>query len=88
MKTVTLPMEEYKQLLADQVLKDRLLKDLEKDAKDRGFFVQEINHVNGITGDYEYIPEKNKLKIISKDEVLVKAQEEIDRLFLLYKEGN
>jgi len=86
MKTVTLPMEEYKQLLADQELKDRLLKDLEKDAKDRGFFVQEITYVKGIVCDYEYIPDKNKLKIISKDEVLVKAQEEIDRLSNLCEE--
>ena len=86
MQTVTLPMEEYKQLLADQELKDRLLKDLEKDAKDRGFFVQEITHLKGSICDYEHVPEKNKLNFISKDDVLVKAQEEIDRLSNLCEE--
>lgn len=86
MKTVTLPMEEYEELLRDQEDKKRLMEELEADAKERGFFVQLMNHFYDRKNSYGYdhicdsIPEKNTLKIISKDEVLAKAQSEIDRL--------
>lgn len=86
MKTVTLPIEEYEELVQDRKDKQRLMQELEADAKDRGFFVQLMNHVwekkdgGGLYEGYHYVTEKNTLKIVSKDKVLADAQKEIDRL--------
>ena len=82
MKTVTLPLEEYDELLQDQKDKQRLIEVLEADAKERGFIVQEVTHVwdNPWSICYKDIAEKSKVKIISRDEVLDKAQKELERL--------
>lgn len=70
MKTVTLPLEEYDELLQDQKDKQRLIEELEADAKERGFIVQEVTHVwyNPWSICYKNIAEKSKVKIISRDE--------------------
>lgn len=91
MKTVTLPIEEYNDLLKDQADKKRLLEELAKDDKDRGFFVQEILHMwckngYGWESDYENVREKEAIKIVSRDVVLADAQKEIERLSLLAQE--
>ena len=89
MKTVTLPIEEYEELMQDQKDKQRLMEEIEADADERGFFVQYItqcwrkNDEYGWEAGYDFIREKNVLKIISKDEVLADAQKEIDRLSAL-----
>ena len=85
MKTVTLPIEEYNELLREKEDKERLMEELAKDAHDRGFFVQQILHMwrksgYGWESEYENIKEKNTLNIVSSDAVLVEAQKEIDRL--------
>lgn len=86
MKTVTLPIEEYEELMQDRKDKHRLMQELEADAKDRGFFVQQMNHFcqrkdpYGYDYGYDMIIEKSTLKIIAKDKVLADAQKEIDRL--------
>lgn len=84
MKTVTLPIEEYNELVQDQKDKQRLMRELEADAKERGFFVKKVQHmyemkIYGCT-HYAEIEEKGRLMIISKDDVLADAQKEIDRL--------
>jgi len=92
MKTITLPLEEYNELLQDQNDKKRLMEELEADAKDRGFFVQYITQCwekkdpSGWYKGYDYIREKNTLNIVSKDKVLADAQKEIDRLTKLSEE--
>jgi len=87
MRTVTLPIEEYNDLLQDQKDKKTLMEQLAADAKERGFLVQQLTHVykrdlyGGLpVEDYGYFPEKNTLKIFSNDEVLAEAQKENDRL--------
>ena len=86
MKTVTLPIEEYEELVQDQKDKRRLMEEMEANAKDRGFFVQYITQCwekekkAGWLKGYEMIREKNVLKIITKEEVMADAQKEIDRL--------
>lgn len=86
-RTVTLPIEEYNDLLQDQKDKKTLMEQLAADAEDRGFLVQQLTHVykrdlyGGLpVEDYGYFPEKNTLKIFSKDEVLAEAQKENNRL--------
>jgi len=91
MRTVTLPIEEYNDLLKDQADKKRLLEVLAKDAKDRGFLVQQIvhmwrRHADGWESEYENVREKETIRIISRDEVLADAQKEIERLSLLCQE--
>ena len=94
MRTVTLPIEEYEALLQDQQDKKRLMEELAADAKDRGFFVQQMTHIwENKTGygwfeKYNFLPEKNSLKIITKDKVLTDAQTEINRLATLADELN
>lgn len=86
MKTVTLPIEEYNELLRDQEDKNRLMRELEADAKERGFYVRYItqcwrkNDKYGWAADNEFVQDKNTIEIISKDKVLADAQKEIDRL--------
>ena len=86
MKTVTLPIEEYNELLRDQEDKNRLMRELEADAKERGFYVRYItqcwrkNDKYEWAADYEFVQDKNTIEIISKDKVLADAQKEIDRL--------
>lgn len=86
MKTVTLPIEEYNELLRDQEDKKRLMRELEADAKERGFFMQEVTNVwdkpdgPGWGSHYAYIVEKSRLMIVAKDKVLAKAQKELERL--------
>ena len=86
MKTVTLPIEEYEQLVQDQKDKQRLMRELEADVKERGFFVRYITQCwrkknkFGWEDDYEMVQDKNTIEIVSKDKVLADAQKEIDRL--------
>ena len=73
-------------MLRDQEDKHRLMRELEADAKDRGFFVRYItqcwrkDNKFGCEADYEMIQDKNTIEIVSKDKVLADAQKEIDRL--------
>lgn len=86
MRTVTLPFEEYNDLLKDQQDKQKLMEQLAAEAKDKGFLVQQITSVckkdadGDWIEDYKYLTEKSTLKIFSQEEVLKAAQEEIDRL--------
>ena len=87
MRTVTLPIEEYNDLLQDQKDKKTLMEQLAADDEERGFLVRKVTHVYKIdldgaipVEDYHYFPERNLLEIISKDEVLAEAQKENDRL--------
>jgi len=87
MKTVTLPIEEYNEMLQDQKDKKTLMEQLTADAEDRGFLVQHLTHVykKAVPGgdwisDYNFFTEKNTLKIFSKDQVLAEAQKENNRL--------
>ena len=93
MKTVTLPLDEYNQLLQDQKDKLRLMDEIEKDAHDRGYMVRSITNVwekknRYYSSVYNYISEKATLNILSKDDVLVKSQEEIERLSKLLEKAN
>ena len=87
MRTVTLPIEEYNDLLQDQKDKKLLMEQFAADAEEQGFLVQHLTYVyrkevpgGDFLEDYSYFTEKNTLKIISKDEVLVEAQKENNRL--------
>lgn len=84
MKTVTLPIDEYNELLQDQNDKKRLKRELEADAKDRGYYVQKMTHMYDQKiyecTHFAEIEEKSRVMIISKDDVLAKAQKELDRL--------
>ena len=86
MKTVTLPIEEYEDLVKDRKDKNRLMEEIEANADKRGYFVRYITQCwrkcdkYGWEVDYKMIQEKNTIKIFSKDEVLADAQKEIDRL--------
>jgi len=86
MRTVTLPIEEYEGLLQDQQDKQMLMEQLAAEAKDKEFLVQYLTNVykRDTTGhwveDYGYLTQKSQLKIFSKDEALIAAQEEINRL--------
>ena len=92
MKTVTLPLKEYNKLLQDQEDKNRLLDELDKEASERGYIVKYITQCWRGTDDYgwdrgyHFIQEMRKVEIQSKDKVLAKAQEEIDRLSKLCME--
>lgn len=92
MKTVTLPIEEYEELVQCQKDKQRLMEEIETNADKRGYLVRYImnfwrkNDKNGWNAEYETVREKSTLKIISKDEVLKEAQNEIDRLTKLAEE--
>jgi len=86
MKTVTLPIEEYEQLLQDSKDKQRLMEEIAANANERGYMVRYITQCwrkkpgNGWEADYEMLRERNTLEIFSKDKVLADAQKEIERL--------
>ena len=90
MKTVTLPIEEYNELLRDQEDMRRLKRELEADASERGFFVKRTTNiwekkVFGYSQTIE-LEERSRVTIIARDEVLAEAQKEIDRLAALADE--
>jgi hypothetical protein len=91
MKTVTLPIEEYEQLLQDSKDKQRLMDEIEADASERGYMVRYVSHFwrrtpSELKSDYEFLTERNTLEIFSKDKVLADAQAEIERLSNLCEE--
>ena len=86
MKTVTLPIEEYEELVKDREDKNRLIAELEKNAEDRGFLVRYITHSVYPWTDCEVMREKYRVEIVSKDKVLADAQAEIERLSNLCEE--
>ena len=91
MKTVTLPIEEYEELVQDREDKKRLLAEMDKNPEERCFIVRYISHfwhhkTAGWDSGYENIREKNTLEIVSKDKVLADAQAEIERLSNLCEE--
>lgn len=82
MKTVTLPIEEYEELLQDSKDKQRLMAEIAAHADERGYMVRYITHCwsFGWGADYEFLQDRNKLEIFSKEKVLADAQKEIERL--------
>ena len=85
MKTVTLPIEEYDQLIQAQEDKQRLMKEIETNADERGFMVRYYTQYwrkgpRGWETDFKILQERNTLQIFSKDMVLADAQKEIERL--------
>ena len=85
MKTVTLPIEDYEQLVQDSQDKQRLMKEIAADASERGYMVRYISHFwswtpSELKSDWEFLTERNTLEIFSKDKVLADAQKEIERL--------
>lgn len=92
MKTVTLPIEEYEQLVQDSQDKQRLMEEIAADASERGYMVRYItqcwrpNGGHGWDTDYEAMREKYRLEIVSKEKVMADAQAEIERLSNLCEE--
>lgn len=86
MRTVTIELEEYNELLQDKKDKERLIKELEADVEARGFYVKKILYAC-VMGDNDYSLPKEvaTLTILTKEEVLAEAQKEIDRLSKLSK---
>lgn len=86
MKTVTLPIEEYEELLQDSKDKQRLMAEIAANADERGYMVRYITQCwrkkdgYGWEADYEFLQDRNKLEIYSKEKVLADAQKEIERL--------
>lgn len=85
MKTVTLPIEEYEQLLQDSKDKQQLMQENNANADERGFMVRYYTQYwrrgpRGWEVDYKILQERNTLEIFSKDKVLADAQKEIERL--------
>jgi hypothetical protein len=85
MKTVTLPIEEYEQLLQDSKDKQQLMEENAAKADERGYMVRYITQCwrkasKGWDSEYEMLRERNTLEIFSKDKVLADAQKEIERL--------
>lgn len=86
MKTVTLPIEEYEELLQDREDKQRLMAEIVANADERGYMVRYITQCwrkkdgYGWEADYEFLQDRNKLEIFSKEKVLADAQKEIERL--------
>ena len=85
MKTVTLPIEEYEQLVQDQKDKQQLMEEIAAKADERGYLVRYITQCwrrvpKGWESEYEMLRERNTLEIFSKDKVLADAQKEIERL--------
>ena len=85
-KKVLVPWDEYQGLLKDgEALKDAR-EELKKDCKERGLYVETkltIYYGNFLDGPLQDI--NSRLSIVSKDEVLKAAQEEIDRITLIAK---
>ena len=91
MKTVTLPIEEYEQLLQDSKDKQQLMEEISANANERGYMVRYVSHFwrrtpSELKSDYEFLTERNTLEIFSKDKVLADAQAEIERLSNLCEE--
>ena len=86
MKTVTLPIEEYEELLQDREDKQHLMAEIAAHADERGYMVRYITQCwrkkdgYGWEADYEFLQDRNKLEIFSKEKVLADAQKEIERL--------
>lgn len=85
MKTVTLPIEEYEQLLQDQKDKQQLMQENNANAEERGYMVRYYTQFwrrghRGWETDFKILQERNTLEIFSKDKVLADAQKEIERL--------
>ena len=85
MKTVTLPIEEYEQLVQDQKDKQQLMEEIAAKADERGYMVRYITQCwrkapKGWESEYEMLRERNTLEIFSKEKVLADAQKEIERL--------
>ena len=78
-RSVIISLEEYNRLLQDR----ENMRRLEKGFEEGGFLVKSVTNVihNGDGfHDYEFVPYKAEVEIVSKDEVLMKAESEIRRL--------
>lgn len=80
-KKVLVPWDEYQELLKDSKDLKEAIEELKKDCKERGTYIEYKIYL-GISHICSDIP---RLSIISKEESLKKAQNEIDRLSAMVK---
>lgn len=86
-KKVLVPWDEYQGLLKDSEALKKAREELKKDCKERGTYIEykiylSTENLIGISHICSDIP---RLSIISKEESLKKAQNEIDRLSKMVK---
>lgn len=88
-KKVIIPLEEYEALLKDREALAEAIKELKKDCKERGLYVEYvIQHFSWYNADSFSNADYAEacLHIMSKEEVLSAAQNEINRLSTLAKD--
>ena len=81
-KKVIVPWEEYQGLLKDSESLKEAREELKKDCKERGTYMEYkiFLSAGNLTGISHVLEDSARISIISKEESLKKAQEEIDRL--------
>lgn len=86
-KKVLVPWDEYQGLLKDSEALKEAREELKKDCKERGTYMEYKIYLSteNFIGIPCNSPDKPHLSIISKDESLKKAQNEIDRLSEMVK---
>ena len=86
-KKVIVPWEEYQGLLKDSESLKEAREELKKDCKERGTYMEYkiFLSADNLTGISHVLEDSARISIISKEESLKKAQDEIDRLLALVK---
>lgn len=80
-KKVLIPLEEYNSLLEDKEAYRKIAKELKKDCKERGLYVDLTIDLYGYDDFFD-----PRFRVISNDTALNLANEEIERLSKLLKE--
>lgn len=83
-KKVILPMSEYEELKQCREDMRAAIEELKKDCKERGFYVEYKLLFNGYYNPYPF--NESRINIMSKDDVLNAAADEIERLSRSVKE--
>ena len=87
-KKVIVPWEEYQGLLKDSESLKEAREELKKDCKERGTYIEYkifLSTDSHLTGISHILEDSARISIISKEESLKEAQNEIDRLLVVVK---
>lgn len=86
-KKVLVPWEEYQGLLKDSESLKEVREELKKDCKERGTYMEYkiFLSTDNLTGISHILEDSARISIISKEESLKEAQNEIDRLLEVVK---
>lgn len=86
-KKVFVPWDEYQELVKDSEDLKKAREELKKDCEERGTYIEYKIYLSteNLTGISHICSDIPRLSIISKEESLKKAQNEIDRLSVMVK---